>query len=343
MGHKTNTFSQNILKWFKNHGRKNLPWQSSNSYHVWISEIMLQQTQVKKVIEYYKNFIKQFPNMKVLAQADTQDVLLYWSGLGYYNRATNIHKTAQICVKEYASTLPINLKELMALPGIGKTTAGAILSLASNLPYPILDGNVKRVISRVYTTNANNLNQLNNKHWKIVTELVPKTNARDFNQALMDLGSMICTRSKPKCPKCPMTKICIAYNLDKIDLYPQTKAKTKQINKSYYLLMLVKNNKLYLQQRDIQSIWPQLWFLPMFETQKDVYNYNEYQKIKNPQEIQFDIKHILTHRKLTLHVTCINIRTTHKLDKDWIKLSDYQQLPHPTALVKIIKHYHAII
>lgn len=332
-------FNQNILKWFDEHGRKNLPWQSDNSYHVWISEIMLQQTQVKKVIDYFNNFISTFPTLSSLAQSDSNEILSHWSGLGYYTRARNIHKTAQICAKHHDNKLPLDIKQLMDLPGIGRTTAGAILSLATNLPYPILDGNVKRVISRVFVVKANKLSALNNKLWEIVEELMPTKNARNYNQALMDLGSMVCTRSKPKCEQCPLIKICQANQLKQINLYPQKISKTKQVEKSLYLLMLINQNKIYLQQRDTQSIWPQLWFLPVFESQKDLFYSEDYIQLKDPQVKQFEIKHILTHRKLTLHVTCVNIHSTNESDKIWTKLTDYQQLPHPTALVKIIDHY----
>ncbi|MBL4773060.1 MAG: A/G-specific adenine glycosylase [Alcanivoracaceae bacterium] len=337
-----------ILDWFEKHGRKNLPWQGKNLYHVWISEIMLQQTQVSKVIDYFNNFITKFPSLRLLALADIQEVLACWSGLGYYNRARNLHKTAQICAREHKGKLPKELLKLIELPGIGRTTAGAILSLAENLSYPILDGNVKRVMSRAFAISADKNSVLDKKLWKIATELVPQNSAKKYNQALMDLGSMVCTRSKPLCQQCPLMKQCSAYQLNQVDLYPQKKVKTKQIEKIYHALMLVNNNKVFLQQREAEGIWPLLWFLPLFDSEEAMLSVKQL-RINNKIKISnFAITHVLTHRKLDLRVFCINSLDANfdfKIDKlknnkgQWIELSEFKRLPHPTALTKIIQYY----
>jgi A/G-specific adenine glycosylase len=332
-------FADKLLIWFEQHGRKNLPWQTSNPYHVWISEIMLQQTQVVKVIDYFQAFIQKFPDMEKLAQADMDSVLSSWSGLGYYNRAKNIHKSATICVDQYAAQLPLDLQGLMALPGIGRTTAAAILSLAKDLPYPILDGNVKRVISRVFTIKHDKISQLNKALWLKVEQLMPNKEAKNYNQALMDLGSMVCKRSKPICSQCPMQKLCGAYKQGSIDQYPQTKPQTKKINKILHTIMFMDDRKILLQQRAATGIWPQLWFLPVYENQQDINN-----QLKHWQNInlkQFSVKHILTHRILDIQVTCVKIKSTDMpkilATGKWYKLTQIKSIPHPTALLKILK------
>ena len=332
-------FVTNLLLWFDQSGRKNLPWQTSNPYHVWISEIMLQQTQVVKVIDYFQAFIQKFPDMEKLAQADTDSVLSSWSGLGYYNRARNIHKTAIICVDQYAAQLPLDLQRLMALPGIGRTTAAAILSLARDLPYPILDGNVKRVISRVFTIKHDKISQLNKVLWLKVEQLMPQKQARNYNQALMDLGSMVCKRAHPTCSQCPMHKLCGAYKQGSTDQYPQAKVPTKKIKRILYTILFMDNEKILLQQRAATGIWPQLWFLPIYENQQDINK--QLKPWRNTKLKQFSVKHILTHRELDIQVTCLHLKSpdTPKIQVTgkWYKPTQIKSIPHPTALLKILK------
>ncbi len=326
-------FQSQLLTWFEENGRKNLPWQVENSYFVWVSEIMLQQTQVIKVIDYFANFIDKFPSIQVLAKADVSDVLQMWSGLGYYNRARNIHKTAVICHEDYHNALPLDLNELIALPGIGKTTAGAILSLSFNLPYPILDGNVKRVVSRVYEVKADKLSQLDKKLWKIVEQLIPQKNPKNHNQALMDLGSMICTRSKPKCNQCPLKNICLASKNNTIEFYPQKKAKTKQVPITLYALLSVVDNKVLLHQRNNKGIWAELWFLPLFSTESELSKMVDQHEHKT-----FEITHVLSHRILTIKVSVIYAEPDQKNPEDiWQDLSKIKNIPHPTALLKVLE------
>ena len=328
-------FSNKMLQWHEEYGRKNLPWQGQNPYYVWISEIMLQQTQVKKVILYFNNFMKQFPTLEKLSQADIQQVLSCWSGLGYYNRAKNLHNSAKICAKEHANELPIQFEQLLSLPGIGKTTAGAILSLSLNLPYAILDGNVKRVISRVFTVSHEKPAVLNKKLWEIVDQLLPKDQAKDYNQSLMDLGSMVCKRSKPLCSACPLAEICKAYQLDQINRYPQAKTKTRQLNKTLHALMIRNQGEIFLQQRPANGIWPQLWFLPTFENRQELLQ--ECEKLDTTEVDKLSIEHILTHRIFDIQVTCVNSSNNTMAGK-WQKIEDIKLLPHPTALIKIIEH-----
>ena len=204
-------FAKDLLVWFQEHGRKDLPWQSSPTdiYHVWLSEIMLQQTQVATVVDYFNNFIISFPTVVELANADEEEVLAKWAGLGYYSRARNLHKSAKIILSKYQGIFPTSYSELIALPGVGESTAGAILSLAYNQPQPILDGNVKRVLSRYHRvaghySDSKTLKEL----WVLAKYHTPSKQNANYTQAIMDLGATICTPRKPLCSRCPVSKHC---------------------------------------------------------------------------------------------------------------------------------------
>ena len=198
-----NQFSKKIIDWQKNQGRNNLPWQKKSAYEVWISEIMLQQTQVETVIPYYKTFIKTFPEIKTLAESSEEQVMSLWSGLGYYSRARNIHKTAKLILNEYKGKFPQDFKNLVELPGIGPSTAGAILSLAFELPGVILDGNVKRVIARFKgITNPIDNNETQKEVKSFAEGFLPKDSFREYSQGIMDLGSLLCKPKNPMCNSC---------------------------------------------------------------------------------------------------------------------------------------------
>ena len=209
-----NQFSKKIIDWQKSQGRNNLPWQKKSAYEVWISEIMLQQTQVETVIPFYETFIKTFPEIKTLAKSSEEQVMSLWSGLGYYSRARNIHKTAKIILNEYKGQFPQDFKNLVELPGIGPSTAGAILSLAFELPGIILDGNVKRVIARFKGITDPVDNSKTQKEMKSFAEaLLPENSFREYSQGIMDLGSLLCRPKNPDCDNCPVSKSCQALKL----------------------------------------------------------------------------------------------------------------------------------
>ena len=330
--------SRVIVPWYDENGRKNLPWQVPNPYFVWISEIMLQQTQVLKVVDYFNNFIESFPTLEKLSQANIDHVLSHWSGLGYYNRARNIYKTAQLCMDKHQGNLPQRLDELMALPGIGRTTAGAILSLASNKSYPILDGNVKRVMSRLFMISAEKPSQLMNKLWQKVEWLMPEEDARKYNQSLMDLGSLVCKRSQPLCLQCPFSKTCKAYLAGKIDQFPQKAKRVKQVKLTMYALLMVENDSMFLQKRKENGIWPQLWFLPLFDTEEQLLK--QVELLNSTIVSQDSISHILTHRKLNIQVSMIVTKNKSLQEGTWQKISSLKSLPHPIALEKITKFFN---
>lgn len=263
-------FSTAVLNWYEQYGRKTLPWQIEKSpYHVWLSEVMLQQTQVATVIPYFKRFIEHFPQITDLALAPIDDVLHLWTGLGYYARARNLHKAAQVVSEKFHGQFPTQFDDVVALPGVGRSTAGAILSLSQNQHYAILDGNVKRVLTRYFAIDGWPGNKsVENKLWQLSEQVTPKQDVAKFNQAMMDIGAMVCTRSKPKCSLCPLHRDCIAYQTDSWQQYPTKKPKTTIPEKSAYFLMLENNHTIWLEKRPPSGIWGGLYCLPQFATEQ---------------------------------------------------------------------------
>ena len=260
-------FSQHLLTWFDNHGRKDLPWQHNiTPYRVWLSEIMLQQTQVSTVIPYFEKFVARFPTLDSLATADIDEVLPYWSGLGYYARARNLHKTAQTIHQR--GLFPDTLPELEALAGIGRSTAGAILSIAFNKPHAILDGNVKRVLARFRGIDGwTGSNDINKQLWAISEQLTPKTRCADYTQAIMDLGATVCTRKKPLCLSCPIQSDCVAYLTQRTNQLPTPKlSKTLPIKTCVFLILKNTEQHIYLEKRPPVGLWGGLWSFPEFDT-----------------------------------------------------------------------------
>ena len=266
-------FQKKILAWFDQNGRKDLPWQQDLSpYRVWLSETMLQQTQVTTVIPYFNAFIEQFPTIECLAKAPVDEVLHRWSGLGYYARARNLHKTAQLIVEQ--SYFPDTLDKLIELPGIGLSTAGAILSIAFKKSHPILDGNVKRVLSRFKGVSGwPGDSQVSKQLWAISADLTPVDRVADYTQAIMDLGATICRRSKPACNACPLNSYCKAKMTNTVSLLPTPKASKTLPIKQLVFLLLSNNKKILLEKRPPTGIWGGLWSLPEFPNIHSVYDW----------------------------------------------------------------------
>ncbi|PHM26665.1 endonuclease III [Xenorhabdus ehlersii] len=262
-------FSQVVLEWYHRYGRKTLPWQlEKTSYHVWLSEVMLQQTQVATVIPYFQKFISRFPDVTSLAAAPLDEVLHLWTGLGYYARARNLHKAAQQIVTLHKGKFPTTFDDVVALPGVGRSTAGAILSLSQGKHYPILDGNVKRVLARCYAVDGwPGKKEVENQLWDISTRVTPKQGVEYFNQAMMDLGAIVCTRSKPKCEICPLNTGCIAYANHSWANYPGKKPKQSIPEKTAYFLLMQHGDMVWLEQRPLSGIWGGLFAFPQFTDQ----------------------------------------------------------------------------
>jgi A/G-specific adenine glycosylase len=261
-------FTRRLLDWAAVHGRKNLPWQiNPDPYRVWVSEIMLQQTQVETVIPYYQRFMQRFPDLQTLALAGVDEVLQHWSGLGYYARARNLHKTAGIIHQEYAGSFPDDLDSLQSLPGIGRSTAAAILSLAMQKSHAILDGNVKRVLARCYAVdgwpgNSSVLQQL----WKLSEQVTPgNAEVALFNQGMMDLGATLCSRSRPDCERCPVADICMARLQNRQAEFPGKKlSKTLPVKQRLFALLHDNEGRVMLEKRPPAGIWGGLWSFPEF-------------------------------------------------------------------------------
>lgn len=259
------TFGQQVISWYHQQGRKHLPWQQEKTpYSVWVSEIMLQQTQVATVIGYYQRFMTSFPTITDLAKADEDTVLHHWTGLGYYARARNLHKSAKIILNEYGGTFPEDIEQVIALPGIGRSTAGAILSLSLKQHHPILDGNVKRVLARSYLVEGyNGLSKFDKSLWYISEQLTPSVGTDFFNQAMMDLGATVCTRSKPSCELCPVKSSCLAKASDQQAYFPQKKPKkTIPVKKTIMVIPRISEgdkNEVLMEKRPPTGIWGGLW------------------------------------------------------------------------------------
>jgi len=259
------TFSNLILNWFDQHGRKDLPWQQNpTAYRVWISEIMLQQTQVATVIPYYQRFMECFPDVGALADASLDEVLHHWSGLGYYARARNLHHAARQIRDVYGGDFPNTFEQVQALPGIGRSTAGAILSLALGQPHAILDGNVKRVLCRCFAVEGwPGKVAVQRRLWELAQQHTPSQRVREYNQAIMDLGSLICTRGKPICVKCPLVKTCQAHAQGMETAYPASKPRKALPVRAVQMLILKKSEgAILLEQRPPVGIWGGLWSFP---------------------------------------------------------------------------------
>jgi len=258
------TFSTLLLAWFDQHGRKELPWQHHKTpYRVWVSEIMLQQTQVSTVIHYFQRFIERFPTVQALSKASEDEVLHYWTGLGYYSRARNLHRSAKLIANHLNSVFPSTLEELIALPGIGRSTAGAILAIGFNQPATILDGNVKRVLTRFHgMTEWPGEKKIHDQLWAFAETYTPVTRVADYTQAIMDLGATLCIRGKPACTRCPVQKYCIAHSLGIEKTLPRPKPKkTLPIRHTTWMIFL-HHNHILIEKRPSVGIWGGLWSFP---------------------------------------------------------------------------------
>ncbi len=265
MSLEAQVFQSQVLGWFDQHGRKDLPWQQPvTPYRVWVSEIMLQQTQVATVIPYFNRFMETFPDVESLASAALDEVLQHWAGLGYYARARNLHKAAKSILER--GDFPNRLQDLTALPGIGLSTAGAILSIAFQQSAPILDGNVRRVFARFCGIEGwSGEAKINQRLWEISAFYTPKQRVADYTQAMMDLGATVCTRSKPFCLACPVAEFCLAKRDGKTAVLPTPKPSKKiPVKTSVFLLLQDNQQQILLEKRPPQGIWGGLWSLPEF-------------------------------------------------------------------------------
>ncbi len=346
---KTRSFSYRLLEWFDQHGRKDLPWQHNKTpYRVWISEIMLQQTQVTSVIAYYLNFMSYFPSLEALANASDDEVLKHWSGLGYYARARNLHKAAKTIQFELAGIFPCTLDELCALPGIGRSTAGAILSISMSQRAPILDGNVKRVLCRHQAIETwSGERETEKKLWLLADKLTPNERVDDYTQAIMDLGATLCSRSKPQCDDCPVQQDCLALKKGLQRSLPASKPKKAIPTRQVWLLYIEdKAQRILSEKRPATGIWGGLHSLP--EESFDI----PFEELKMTTEERFQITstnyerltpfvHVFSHYKLQIHPVYIEARipedrVSEPTSTKWLTKAELTQLGLPAPIKKFL-------
>lgn len=344
------SFSQSLLTWFDAHGRKNLPWkQNPTLYRVWISEIMLQQTQVATVIPYYQRFIQRFPNLPSLAHAPVDEVLGLWTGLGYYARARNLHRAAQLAWETYEDELPNTLEALTQLPGIGRSTAGAILALALGQRHPILDGNVKRVLVRQEAINNwPGHPQVERQLWQRAEELLPMTRVADYTQAIMDLGATVCTRRHPRCSCCPVKETCQAHIHGNPNDYPHSRPRKRLPLRATCMLILLNNQgEVLLERRPPAGIWGGLWSFPECPPQAEftpwcLEQLNCY--IENV-KIWPSLRHHFTHFTLDIQPIVAQVQSEGCLvmeSRDWVwyKMGTINERGLPAPTLRLLEQLH---
>ncbi|WP_045860991.1 A/G-specific adenine glycosylase [Teredinibacter purpureus] len=305
------SFADKLLTWFDQFGRKNLPWQTPiHPYRVWVSEIMLQQTQVETVIPYFNRFMERFPTIELLAAAPQDDVLHLWTGLGYYARARNLHKCAQRVVEEFNGQMPKDATTLETLSGIGRSTAGAIASIAYKQPTAILDGNVKRVLARQYAVEGwPGKPAVMKVLWQHAETHMPTQRCRDYTQAIMDLGATLCVRSKPLCTKCPVSQSCAAAQQGNPQDYPGKKPKkTLPVKTVQMLLLRNADGHILLEQRPPTGIWGGLWSLPELALDKPFQDYTtEHVGDINTHTQWAKMRHTFSHYHLDIHPVIVEV------------------------------------
>ena len=305
-----------LLAWFDRHGRKDLPWQHDTTpYRVWVSEIMLQQTQVRTVIPYYDRFMAAFPHVQALAAASEDAVLHHWTGLGYYSRARNLRHTAQRICAEFGGEFPDTVEELSELPGIGRSTAGAILAISRGRRTTILDGNVKRVLARFHAVSGwPGESAVLKTLWDYAESHTPKRRLADYTQAIMDLGATLCTRAKPACALCPLQADCLAFAQGKTRDYPGSKpAKKLPVKATQMLLVSGADGEVLLEKRPATGIWAGLWIFPQLEPGADpiAHCLDRWQlKVKELERWQ-PYRHTFSHYHLDIEPVRLQLRGRH--------------------------------
>jgi A/G-specific adenine glycosylase len=339
-------FRKAVLAWYDQHGRKDLPWQQDiNPYRVWVSEIMLQQTQVSTVIPYFERFMKRLPTVQKLARAPQDEVLHLWTGLGYYARARNLHRAAQIVVADHGGIFPADVEALSSLPGIGRSTAGAIASISMEVRAPILDGNVKRVLTRFHAVDGwPGDKAVENRLWAIAEKFTPAERLRDYTQVMMDLGATLCTRSKPRCHECPLAKHCSALQAGEVSRYPGRKpSKATPVRQTLMLLFENERGEILLEQRPPIGLWGGLWCLPeisdhtMLETALNERGLHAGRKQSLP-----DFRHTFSHFHLDISPLRIEVKAAGKKIREtarqrWVKHSSPGELGLAAPIKKLLE------
>ncbi|MCB1599714.1 MAG: A/G-specific adenine glycosylase [Xanthomonadales bacterium] len=336
-------FGTRLLVWFDQHGRHDLPWQHPRTpYRVWLSEVMLQQTQVQTVIPYFEAFLARFPDLPALAAASLDEVLARWSGLGYYSRARNLHRAAQICVAQHRGELPDDFNQLLALPGIGRSTAGAILAQAHGARHAILDGNVRRVLSRYRRVAGDPASSTTQAAlWQLSESLLPDARLADYTQALMDLGASVCSRTRPTCLLCPLQDDCGAHLTGAVAQFPQARVRRERPLRSCVQLWVQdRQQRLLLKRRSPTGIWAGLWSLPEADTQAAAIEILHADGLRaRGSSALTSLRHEFTHYSLDIQVMAVEVEAAALTDSDtrWFATPEALALGLPQPVRRLIE------
>lgn len=312
-------FADGLLQWFEAHGRKDLPWQTDRTpYRVWVSEVMLQQTQVATVVPYYLRFMEAYPDVVRLANAPVDDVLRLWSGLGYYARARNLYKAACEIRDHHGGAFPRDFEQIVALPGVGRSTAGAIVALSRGERHAILDGNVKRVLARYHAVAGwPGSSSVARELWLLAEQHTPEMRIAAYTQAIMDLGATVCTRSRPACVACPLSGGCVACATHRVDEFPAARPKKDKPRRQTHMVLVLCNGDVYLERRPPSGIWGGLWSLPELGRGDELEDWCRERLAAQPVDIErwTPLRHSFTHFELDIRPVAVRIAgASRKLD-----------------------------
>jgi A/G-specific adenine glycosylase len=345
-------FSARVLQWFASNGRTDLPWQvNPDPYRVWVSEIMLQQTQVATVIPYYERFMQRYPTLVTLADAPIDAVLHLWSGLGYYARARNLHRAAIEIRGQHQGCFPQDFDTVVSLPGIGRSTAGAILTLALDQRHAILDGNVKRVLCRYHAVAGwPGQASVHKTLWALAESHLPDQDCSGYTQAMMDLGATLCTRSKPDCPRCPLSDSCEAAAMGRMEDFPEKKPKKdKPVRDTIFLLVTRPNGDVMLQRRPAQGIWGGLWGFPELNADQDPANWcvEQLGSCVASTDIWNPLRHTFSHFHLDITPTVVRLssdpcRVCDGRDTFWVNAEEPVELGLSAPVRHLLDQLHAL-
>ncbi len=333
-----------LLDWFAANAR-DLPWRRTrNPYAIWVSEIMLQQTQVKTVIPFWNRWLRELPTIEAAAKAPSEKIHKLWEGLGYYTRVRNLQKAAQVIVEKHGGKFPEKFDDVLALPGIGHYTAGAICSIAFNQPKPILDGNVIRVLTRIFGIGENPKEKMTNARlWKLAEELVQnsKSDCSHLNQSLMELGALVCTPRNPQCLICPVKKLCVAFKENRLEELPSLGKRVAATARTFFAFVIERNGKFLIQQRPVGIVNAHLWEFPNFEINADQIEPMEFfQKqfsvaAKNLQPL-CTIKHSITRYRITLEAFHVRLKKIPlKPAQVWLAPEEFDSVAFASAHKKL--------
>lgn len=334
-------FSSRLIRWQQVYGRHDLPWQGESAYRIWLSEIMLQQTQVTTVIPYYLRFIESFPDIAALAAATEEQVLAHWSGLGYYARGRNLHKAARLIIERHGGRFPCDFEQIQTLPGIGRSTAAAIAALAWHERRAILDGNVRRVLARYCGIDGwTGDRKVEARLWEQAERLLPQKEVAIYTQALMDMGATVCTRTRPRCAECPVNTDCVALRTGRVAHLPTPRPRKDTPLREANFLLLKSGDEIMLEKRPANGIWGGLWCAPQVDgAEESSYLLGNSMQIIRRTELEA-FTHVFTHFKLSIRPVLIDLANKpariEQGESVWLELGAALGAAIPSPLRKIL-------